>query len=275
MDLMADFAYELPLRMICRIVGIPDTDVYSFRTWTQELLAGQAFDASDEVKDRGDAAAIAFRERLGELIAFYRANPNEGLLSALIAATEDGDTLTDAEIVTVMGGLIAAGHETSTAMIGNLILALLRNPDELHRLCEDSSLMPTAVEEGLRYEGPPVWVPRFALEGLTVGGVEFPPGAQLSLFIASANRDPDVFEDAEEFQIRPRAKGHLSFAAGDRFCLGSNLARAEVRGGVDALIRYFPKLELAADDVEYVAFGQVRQLAALPVRWEPSTPLAA
>ena len=143
MDLMADFAYELPLRMICRVVGIPDTDVYSFRTWTQELLAGQAFDASDEVKDRGDAAAVAFRERLSELIAFYRATPNEGLLSALIAATEDGDTLADAEIISVMGGLIAAGHETSTAMIGNLTLALLRNPDELHRLREDPSLMRT------------------------------------------------------------------------------------------------------------------------------------
>ena len=101
------------------------------------------------------------------------------------------------------------------------------------------------------------------------------PGAQLSLFIASANRDPEVFEEADQFRIRSRAKGHLSFAAGNRFCLGSNLARAEVRGGVDALIRHFPKLELAADDVDYVAFGQVRQLAALPVRWEPEPRLAA
>lgn len=270
MDLMADFAYELPLRMICRILGIPDSDVYSYRDWTKDLLIGQSFNASDEVKARGDAAALAFIDHLTELLAFYRKNDANGLLPAMLAASEDGETLSDEEIISVAGGVIAAGHETSTALIGNMTLALLRNPDELARLRADESLMPLAVEEGLRYEGPPVWVPRFALDGLSVDGIEIEPGTQVALFLASANRDEEVFEDPNAFRIRERDKGHLGFVAGNRFCLGANLARAEARAAMTAVINEFPNLELTADEVDYIAFPQVRQLAALPVRWDPT-----
>ena len=268
MDLMGDFAYELPLRMICRILGIPDSDVYSYRDWTKDLLAGQAFNASDEIKERGDAAALAFIDHLTELLDFYRKNPAKGLLAAMMSASEGGETLSDEEIIVVTGGVIAAGHETSTALIGNATLALLRNPDELARLRADDSLMGLAVEEFLRFEGPPVWVPRFALDGLSVDGVEFERGQQLALFIASANRDEEVFEDPGRFRIRERKKGHLAFVAGNRFCLGANLARAEARAAMTAVITEFPNLELAADEFDYVAFPQVRQLEALPVRWD-------
>ena len=274
MDLMADFAYELPLRMICRILGIPDSDVYSYRDWTNDLLIGQSFDASDEVKARGDAAAIAFIEHLTELLAFYRKNSGNGLLPAMLAASEDGETLSDEEIISVTGGVIAAGHETSTALIGNATLALLRNPDELARLRADESLMALAVEEGLRYEGPPVWVPRFALDGLSVDGVEIERGTQMALFIASANRDEEVFEDPDLFRIREREKGHLGFVAGNRFCLGANLARAEARAAMSAVVAAFPSLELTGDQFDYVPFPQVRQLAALPVRWDPAAAAA-
>jgi cytochrome P450 len=266
MDLMADFAYELPLRMICRILGVPDADVLNYKSWSSDMLTGQVFNARPEVMERGDQAALTFRAHLEELIAFKRKHPGEDLLSAMIEARDGGETLSDEEIVNVTAGLLAAGHETTAALIGNTTLALLTHPDQMQRLRDDLSLLPAAVEEGLRYEGSAQWIPRFALDGLEVDGVAIGKGDQLALILRAANRDPDQFSEPERYVIGRPEKGHLAFAAGAHACIGPHLARAETQVALQAIVTEFPNLELAGD-YHYVEMSTVRHLATLPVRW--------
>jgi cytochrome P450 len=266
MDLMADFAYELPLRQICRILGIPDRDVDDYKRWTSDILTGQVFNASEEVMARGDEAALAFRAHVDELIAFHRTRPGPDLLSAMIEARDGGDMLADEEIVCITAGLLAAGHETTAALIGNTTLALMRHPDEFERLRGDLSLLPEAVEEGLRYEGSAQWVPRFALDGLEVDGVPIGKGDQVVLVLRAANRDPEAFSEPHRYVIGRPEKAHLAFAAGAHSCIGPHLARAETRTALSAIVTEFPNLELAGD-YHYVEMSTVRHLATLPVRW--------
>ena len=191
------------------------------------MLSGQVFNATEEVMDRGDVAALAFRAHLEELLAFLRTRSGPDLLSAMVEARDGGEMLSDEEIVNVTVGLIAAGHETTAALIGNTVLALLEHPDQLERLREDRSLLSAAVEEALRYQGSAQWVPRFALDGLDVAGVPVEKGDQIVLVLRAANRDPEAFSEPHRYLIGRPEKGHLAFAAGPHTCIGPHLARAE------------------------------------------------
>lgn len=267
MDLVDEFAHLLPLRQILRILGIATDDAESYRRWTAAILPAQAITATPEEIARGDVAAVEFEASLAELIAARRAQPaSEDLLSALVYAEDGHERLTDAELVSITFGFISAGHETTASLIGTMTHALLCHPDQLALLRDDLTLVPAAIEEGLRYDGPAQWVPRFALEGLEVDGTEIPQGDHIALMLLSANHDPDVFLDPHRLVIGRDTRASLAFAAGVHFCPGSWLARAEGVSALRAIVTSLPGLELVSEP-SYRQASQGRSLQSLQVTW--------
>jgi len=262
-DLVADFAFPLPVTVICELLGIPHADRDDFSGWTRTLLS--AADTTT-IADAGRAMAVY----LQELIAAKRANPADDMLSALTnTRDEDGDSLTETELVSMAFLLLVAGHETTVNLIGNGTLALLRHPDQLAALCADPGLLPGAVEEFLRYDGPLSHATmRYTVEPVEVGGVTIPAEEFVLVALGSANRDEDRFADGEELDITRGASGHLAFGHGIHFCLGAPLARLEGQIAIGRLLDRFPNLTLAADldDLRWRNSSLMRGLESLPVR---------
>jgi cytochrome P450 len=262
-DLVEDFAFPLPVTVISELLGIPHADRDEFRGWTRTLLSA------------ADTAAIAAAGRamtvyLQELIAAKRANPAEDMLSALTnTRDEDGDSLTETELVSMTFLLLVAGHETTVNLIGNGTLALLRHPDQLAALRADPGLLPGAVEEFLRYDGPLSHATmRYTVEPVEIGGVTIPAEEFVLVALGSANRDEDRFANGEDLDVTRSASGHLAFGHGIHFCLGAPLARLEGQIAIGRLLDRFPNLTLAADldDLRWRNSNLMRGLESLPVR---------
>ncbi|MDT7579136.1 MAG: vitamin 1,25-hydroxylase [Pseudonocardiales bacterium] len=264
-DLMAHYAFPLPVQVICELLGVPLADRDRFGAWSRVLIdQSSPADAQD-----ADTQLHAY---LAELIARKRAEPDDALLSALArVADESGDRLSELELVAMATLLLIAGHETTTNLVGNAVLALLTHPDQLALLRARPELMPRAVEEFLRFDGP-VWnaTYRFTTEDVEIGGVTIPAASAVQLTLGSANRDDARFPDAAELRIDRDAGGHVAFGHGIHFCLGAPLARIEGDVALSALLTRFPTLQLAADPAELVFRRStlVRGLQALPVRAE-------
>jgi cytochrome P450 len=266
-EVIEDLAYPVPVVVISEMLGVPPGDHETFRGWSRELA--QALDPNPfidaETVRRRLAAIESFDEYFRRLIAERKKEPRDDLLSALIAAEEEGDRLTEPELLSTARLILIAGHETTVNLIGNGTLALLRHPDQLRLLRDDPSLAKSAVEEVLRYDPPVQYTGRIAVEEVEVAGAQFKPGQSVVTLIGAANRDPAQFEDPERFDITRDDDRHLAFGFGIHYCLGAPLARVEGQIALSALVRRFDGLELLVDRPEYGKNIVLRGLAALPV----------
>ena len=262
-DLLATFAFPLPITVICELLGIPDADRDDFRAWTQAILSpGAAADAPGR-------AAMAMAGYFTTLIASKRAHPADDLLSALIAAHDAGDRLSERELLGMMFLLLVAGHETTVNLIGSGMLALLLSPGEMARLRADRSLLPGAVEELLRYTSPVNHATfRFTAEPVEIGGTLIPGREAVLVAIGSANRDPGRYPAPDQLDLGRDAGANLAFGHGIHYCLGAPLARIEGEVALGSLLSRFPGITLAVppESLRWRPSTLIHGLETLPVR---------
>ena len=270
MDVIEEFAYPIPVNVICEMLGVPVADHERFKGWSLDIARGLDsiwLPPDSDVPRRSTAARHAISDYFQGLIAQRRASPRGDLLSALIAAEEAGDKLNEEELLATCILLLIAGHETTVNLIGNGVLALLRNPGELKRLRETPGLITTAVEELLRYDGPVQRTARVASAEATIGGRTIAKGEMVMPFIGAADRDPAQFPDPDRLDLTRADNRHIAFGWGIHFCLGAPLARVEGQIAIDALVRRLPRLELMTDAPEYRQSLTLRGLKTLPVKF--------
>jgi pimeloyl-[acyl-carrier protein] synthase len=269
MDVVADLAYPVPVIVISEMLGVPLEDRERFHRWTADAV--KVLDPSDDfsIFPAACAAFDGYRDYFLELIEERRRRPGDDLLTALVEAEEEGDRLTEEELVAMVTLLFVAGHETTVNLIGNGLHALLRRPDERDRLVDDPSLVPLAVEEMLRFDPPVQVTGRNAVVDVDLGDdCTIRRGEQVVVVLAAANRDPGAFDaDPERFDAGRRSNRHLSFGGGIHLCLGAPLARVEAQVAVGSLLRRFPALELADDDPPRKETVTLRGFASLRVGW--------
>ncbi|MGD0311712.1 MAG: cytochrome P450 [Acidimicrobiales bacterium] len=266
-DLLEAFAYPLPVRVICDLLGVPTADEDRFRGWSHALARGldPDFLLTEEVIDARGEAVMQFSQYFFELLADRKRNPGEDLLSRLVEAEEAGATLSEAELLSTCILLLVAGHETTVNLIAGGTLALLQHPDQLERFRSDPEVTRSGVEEMLRYVSPVQLTGRALTEDCEFGGVEFAAGDFAMLLLASGNHDPDQFDDPERFDVTRTPNNHLGFGFGIHHCLGAPLARMETQVALASLVRRAPGLTLAVDDVVYKSNVVLRGMEALPV----------
>lgn len=268
MDVMRDLAYPLPVVIISRILGIPAEDHERFRYWNDgvnELTAsGRTTEANIE---RGLPRFLHLRAYLKRLIEQRRREPEEDLLSALVAVEEEGERLGEDELITTYQTLITAGFETTMNLIGTGLITLLRHPEQLERLRGDATLLEPAVEELLRYETPFQRNWRVAAQDVELGGKRIERGQLVAQMLGAANRDPAVFPDPDRFDIGRQSGRHIAFGYGIHFCIGAPLARIEAAIAFNALLRRFPALRLKDENADWREEIVFRGLNSLKVRF--------
>ena len=265
MDLLADFAVPLPVTVIAELLGVPEADRHWLHPWSQAIVAMYELSPTAEDERKAVQAAIDFPAYLKDLVDHYRRHPHNNLLSDLVQVEEQGDRLTEQELISTSVLLLNAGHEATVNTIGNGMLAFFRNPDQWELLKQDRSLVKNAIEEMMRYDTPLQFFKRWAMEDVDYKGRTFKKGTQLGFTYGSANHDPAVFSQPERFDITRKEKSHLSFGLGTHFCLGAPLARVELQVALDALLERMPNLCLASEDVEFRKTYVIRGLKSLPV----------
>jgi pimeloyl-[acyl-carrier protein] synthase len=268
MDLIEDYAYPLPVIVICELLGVPVEDRERFKEWGLDIARG--LDAiwlppDSEVARRSATSRSALSEYFRGLIAERRGSPRADLLSGLIAAEEAGDKLSEDELLATCILLLVAGHETTVNLIGNGTLALLRHPEELRRLRDNPGLIGSAIEELLRYDGPVQRTARIPSEDVTIGGRTIAKGELVMPFIGAADRDPVQFPDPDRLDITRADNRHIAFGWGIHFCLGAPLARIEGQIAINTLVQRLPKLALATDKPQFRQSLTLRGLSTLPV----------
>ncbi|SER11524.1 cytochrome P450 family protein [Lentzea albida] len=262
-DLLDVFAFPLPITVICELLGIPIDNRDDFREWSNQLLS---FGTPEQVQAAGGAMAAFL---LQHVTAIAEAEPNDTFFSALVHTEDAGDRLTTEELVSMAFLLLVAGHETTVNLIGNAVLSLLRNPDQLQILKDRPELIPASTEEFLRLEGPVnIATFRYTKEPLDLGGVKVPAGEILMVSLVAANRDPQRYENPDQLDVTRSAQGHVAFGHGIHFCLGAPLARLEFDVAMTQLLARFPNLTLAAEPETLVWRDStlIRGLHTLPVR---------
>ncbi len=270
MDVIADFAHKLPVTVICDMLGIPDSDRAPFLN--ESTVRGRILDPVPPSREELDAAnrgSLATRDYFTGLFEYRRRNPGDDLTTALLNAREADDSLTDEEIIANIALLFGAGHETTTNLIGNGVLALHRNPEQLERLRAEPGLIPNAIEEILRYDSPVQLTARIALADLEFEGQPIARGEQVIALLGAANHDPAAYEgDPDELDVaRPGVKP-LSFGGGIHFCLGAQLARIEGEVAFGRLLQRLPGMRLVdAENVEWKPTITLRGLKALEATW--------
>ncbi len=268
-ELLADVAYPLPAEVICQLLGVPAHDRDQFRDWSSagsRMLDGNLDPATQEA---GVMAIMQLFGYFAQLLEERRRDPQDDLLSALVAAEEAGDRLAPEELITTVILLFIAGHETTMNLIGNGVLAMLDRPEQLALLRDDPSRARAAVEEALRYEGTVQLVPRVALEPMRIGDAALDEGDSVIVGLAGANRDPRRFHDPDTFDLTRGDSGHLAFALGAHHCLGAALARLETEVTFAAIARRLQDVEVAGERPRYRAHAILRGLEALPLRFAP------
>lgn len=263
-DLVGDFTFEFPTRVISRLLGLPQDDLPWFRQRAIELISytvkyKRAFEASAALKDY-------FLTQIEQ----RRSAPTEDIIGDLVSAEIDGERLTDEAIYSFLRLLLPAGLETTYRSSGNLLYLLLTHKEQFDAVNADHELIGAAIEEGLRYETPLTTVQRFATEDTEIDGVPIPAGSVIDVCIGSANRDGSRWERAEEFDIFRKRLPHISFAAGEHTCMGLHLARMETRVAVETLLTRLSDIELITDDDPHIHGQPFRSPTALPVTFTPS-----
>jgi cytochrome P450 len=253
MDLAVDFAIPLPLIVIAEMLGIPAADRERFRRWADVMLAMSytIVCAKGDEAERAMADFIAttgeMNAYLGELLARRRAEPRDDLLTRLVTAEVDGERLTQAEILGFFQLLLLAGSETTTNLINNAILCFVAHPAELARVRNDPALLPSAIEEVLRYRSPVQWMYRIPRREVELHGQTVPAGKLVLAMIGAANRDPSKFAEPDRFDVGRDPNPHLAFGHGNHFCLGAPLARLEARVALTAMRERLGEIRLASD----------------------------
>ncbi len=267
-DFIGDFAAQIPIEVIGNLLDIPRPERSPLRAWSVAILTGLEPKLTTRMFDAGNRAVTEFIDYLKLLIAARRAKPGDyesDVLTRLLQGEKEGEKLTDTELYHQCIFLLNAGHETTTNLIGNGLWALLNNPGELEKLRADPSLVPTAVEEMLRYDGPIQLNNRRLLDPMTLGGSTLPAGTPITIGIGAANRDAAQFPDPERFDVARKPNRHIAFGQGDHVCVGMNVARMEGRIAFSRLLAKFPKIALAGEP-ERDRRVRFRGLRRLPVR---------
>ena len=268
MDVVADFAVPFPIIVIAEMLGIPATDRAQFKAWSTDIAATLAGPfLPPDVLERSVRSSNELADYFRSQIAERRKEPRDDLLSALCAVEEQGDLLSEDELIATCILLLIAGNETTTNLIGSGMLTLLQRPDERRRLQVDPSLMPGAIEEMLRYEPPAQMTSRIAAEVIELRGHRFEPGHVVLTSLAAANRDPAVFADPDRFDITRQPNRHLAFGHGIHYCLGAPLAVVEARIAFDSLLRRMPEPEAAFEAPQWGPSFVLRSLRSLPVTY--------
>jgi cytochrome P450 len=264
-DLLSGMAEQLPVDVIAELLGVPEVDRPLLRPWSNAIVKMYEYGRTAEVEAAAENAAAAFVAYLRELAAERRQSPGEDLLSHLVSVRDaEGDKLTEDELVTTCILLLNAGHEATVNVSGNGLLALLRHPDQLQRLREDRALLPTAIEELMRFDSPLQLFERTATEDVEIAGVTVPRGQKIAALLGSANHDPAVFSAPDALDVGRTDNPHISFGAGIHFCIGAPLARVELQASFGALLDRTTSIELGGEPVRRPEFV-IRGLADLPV----------
>jgi cytochrome P450 len=266
-DLMADIANVLPVTVIAEMLGVPPELNARFKRWSDTIIGGDnrmpGMPPPPELVRAIDELGDYFTDEIER----RRAHPGPDLVSALVAAHDEGEVMSAADLLSFITLLLLAGNETTTNLIGNGTLALGRNPDQFDALKGNPAMLPRAIEEMLRYDGPVQSTVRFAKEAVSLGGTEIPAGALALMIVAAANRDPAQFKDPQKFDITRDPNEHVAFGEGIHFCIGAPLARMEARITFEAMLERFPRLRLKDPAMKPVYKGSyfLRGLESLPL----------
>jgi cytochrome P450 len=268
MDIIEDLAYPLPVTVICEMLGVPVDDHLSIRHWSADIarsLDAIGLPSDQAIVERGQVARRALADYFRALVPERRKRPQADLLSGLIAAEEQGDKLSEAEVISMCLLLFIAGHETTVNLIGNGTLALLRHPEQLARLQAEPGMVPNAVEELLRYDSPVQRTARITTTEVEIDGHAIAKGAMVVTALGAANRDPAQFPDPDRLDVARKDPRHISFGFGIHFCLGAPLARVEGQIALGTLLRRAPGLTLAETSLEWRESSVLRGLKQLRV----------
>ncbi|MGQ5634241.1 MULTISPECIES: cytochrome P450 [unclassified Streptomyces] len=246
-DLLSEVAEPLPVAVIAEMLGVPEADRALLRPWSAAICGMYELNPSKETAVKAVRASVEFSEYLRGLIAARRREPGEDLVSGLIAAHDEGDRLTEQEMISTAVLLLNAGHEATVNATVNGWWALFRNPAQLAALRADHALVPSAVEELMRYDTPLQLFERWVLDDIEIDGTTIPRGSEIAMLFGSANHDPAVFTDPGRLDLTRGDNPHISFSAGIHYCIGAPLARIELAASMSALLRQAPTLALAAE----------------------------
>lgn len=270
MDIIGELAFPLPATVISLMLGVCPDDIGQLKAWSDQFViffSSAPSAITPEQYTRCAEAADAMTRYFHAAVERIRPHPEGTLLGAMIQVEDEGERLSAVELFANANLLMVAGHETTTNLIGNGLLALLQNPDQLHRLRENPSLLPRAVEECLRFGNPVQFTNRLALEDLELGGKQIKKGQMILLMLAAANRDPEQFPDPDRFDVTRTPNHHFALGQGIHVCLGAPLARLEAQIAFGTLLRRFPDLKLTGEKLEYRENFNFHGLKALPVRF--------
>lgn len=270
-DIVTDFAYPLPATVITEMLGLPSKDVGRFKMWSDDIVgfigAGRA---TAERAARGQESMLALTEYYRPIIEERRKQPQEDLLSALTAAQDRGDQLTEDELLATSITLLAGGHETTAGLIGNGVLALAQHPAETSKLRQAPGLLASAIEELLRYDSPVQRAERVALQDVETNSKCIKRGDRVFLVIGSANRDPEQFEDPDTLDLARQDNKHIAFGQGVHFCIGAPLARLEGAVAIHSFLERFQDFQLIDSKLNWQESVAIRSLKSLRVRVAPT-----
>jgi pimeloyl-[acyl-carrier protein] synthase len=267
LELIADYAFPLPVTVIAQMLGVPAADRPLFKRWAQGLVGTLEPFIPAEVLDHANQVTVEVLDYFRRLAAEKRRSPGDDLLSALIAAEEQGRQLSNDDVLSTCVLLLFAGHETTVNLIGNGTLALLRHPEQLGQLRANPDLIKSAVEELLRFDSPVQLTGRVAMEDVVIDGQTIQAGQDVMMLLGAANRDPEQFTDPDRLDLGRSDNKHLAFGGGIHYCVGAPLARVEAQAALPALLQRLPELKLTTEQLEWKETLTLRGLKALPLSW--------
>jgi len=264
MEFISQFAFPLPITVISEMLGVPAKDHAKFRQWSGDLIASGAL-SSENPHITPDL--LRFIRYVRKLIADHRKNPQADVVTQLIEAEENGDRLSNGELVSTIVLLLIAGHETTVNLLGNGMLALLQNPEQLDKLRQDPAQIKAAIEEILRFVNPVQVVNRYAAEDLEISGQKIPKGTHLQMVLAAANHDPAYAANPEQLEVTRKDAQHVAFGQGIHYCLGAPLARLEGEVAFTIILKRLPNIRLAvaSEKLQWRPAVELRGLVDLPV----------
>jgi cytochrome P450 len=268
MDLVTDLAIPVPVTVIADLLGVPRERLHDFKRWSDAIITSSTGVAQNDNSEADLQAQDEFLDFFEEAIAERRKNPGDDLISTLIRAEDGEGTLSHGEVLSFTVLLLIAGNETTTNLLGNTLLALTDNPDQLDKVCANPSLIPNLVEEVLRYDSPVQGIFRQTACESELAGVAIPEGKLVMLLIGSGNRDENWLPDAATFDITREQKAHLGLGFGTHFCLGASLARLEAKVALETLFSRCANLRRTTDSVEWIDSLILRGPKSLPLRFD-------